>query len=47
MSNNDDFNWYYYDKNMISVSEIKIENYVKSLGKEYKSDNSKCVYLFD
>ncbi len=47
MSNSDDFNWYYYDKNMISVSEIKIENYVNYLGIDYNSDNSKCVYLFD
>ncbi len=43
MSNSDDFKWYYKDANMVKVSEIKIERYVKSLGKVYNDDNSKCL----
>ena len=36
MDNEKDFKWYYLDKNYIKVSEIKIKQYVESLGVEYK-----------
>lgn len=43
MTNANDFNWYYASRNWIKVSEIKIKEYVNSLGGVYKSDNSKCL----
>ena len=43
MSNKADFNWYWTSDNWIKASEIKIEEYVKSLGVEYDSDNSGCL----
>ncbi len=43
LSNKDDFNWYWKDKNWIKVSEAKIEVYVNSLGVTYNSDNSSCL----
>lgn len=43
MTNANDFNWYYASRNWIKVSEIKIKEYVTSIGGVYKSDNSKCL----
>ena len=43
MTNSNDFNWYYSSNNWIKVSEIKIKEYVTSIGGTYKSDNSKCL----
>lgn len=43
MTNPNDFNWYYSSNNWIKVSELKIKEYVTSLGGTYKSDNSKCL----
>ena len=43
MTNADDFNWYYASNNWIKVSELKIKEYVTSIGGTYKSDNSKCL----
>lgn len=43
MTNASDFNWYYASDNWIRVSELKIKEYVGSLGGTYKSDNSKCL----
>ena len=43
MTNANDFNWYYASNNWIKVSELKIKEYVTSLGGTYKSDNSKCL----
>ena len=43
MTNSDDFNWYYASNNWIKVSELKIKEYVTSIGGTYKSDNSKCL----
>ncbi len=43
MTNPNDFNWYYASDNWITVSELKIKEYVTSIGGTYKSDNSKCL----
>lgn len=43
MTNANDFNWYYASNNWVKVSELKIKEYVTSLGGTYKSDNSKCL----
>ena len=43
MTNANDFNWYYASKNWILVSELKIREYVNSIGGTYKSDNKKCL----
>ena len=43
MTNANDFNWYYSSGNWIKVSELKIKEYVTSLGGTYKSDNSMCM----
>lgn len=43
MTNASDFNWYYASRNWIKVSEIKIKEYVESIGGVYQSDNSKCL----
>ena len=43
MTNANDFNWYYASDNWIKVSELKIKEYVSSIGGTYKSDNSKCL----
>ena len=43
MTNPDDFNWYFASNNWIKVSELKIKEYVSSIGGVYKSDNSKCL----
>ena len=43
MTNAGDFNWYYSSGNWIKVSELKIKEYVTSLGGTYKSDNSMCM----
>lgn len=43
MSNSNDFSWYYTSKKWISVSEIKIQEYVKYLGGTYNEDNSMCL----
>lgn len=43
MSNDKDYNWYWEESNWIKISEIKIEEYVKSLGFSYNSDNTSCI----
>ena len=43
LTNPSDFNWYYASDNWIKVSELKIKEYVTSIGGVYKSDNSKCL----
>ena len=43
MTNSNDFNWYYASNNWIKVSELKIKEYVTSIGGTYKSDNSMCT----
>ena len=43
MTNPNDFNWYYASNNWISISELKIKEYVTSIGGTYKTDNSKCL----
>ncbi len=43
MTNASDFNWYYASNNWIKISELKIKEYVTSIGGIYKSDNSMCV----
>ena len=43
MSNTNDFNWYYTNKNYIKVSELKIQDYINLLGGVYNSDNSMCI----
>ena len=43
MTNANDFNWYYASNNWIKVSELKIKEYVTSIGGTYKSDNSMCM----
>ena len=43
MTNADDFNWYYSSGNWVNVSEMKIEEYVKSIGGKYNPDNKKCL----
>ena len=43
MTNASDFNWYYASRNSVKVSEIKIKEYVESIGGVYQSDNSKCI----
>ena len=35
MSNQENFNWYYFEEGWKTISEIKIKNYVESLGKTY------------
>ena len=43
MTNANDFNWYYASNNWVKVSELKIKEYVTSIGGTYRSDNSKCL----
>ena len=43
MTNANDFNWYYASGNWVKVSELKIKEYVTSIGGTYKSDNSACL----
>ena len=43
MTNASDFNWYYASGNWVKISEMKIKEYVTSIGGTYKSDNSKCL----
>ena len=43
MTNPNDFNWYYASNNWISISELKIKEYVTSIGGTYKTDNSLCL----
>lgn len=43
MTNANDFNWYYASRNWVKISEMKIKEYVNSIGGTYKSDNSKCL----
>ena len=43
LSNASDFNWYYASRNFITVSELKIQEYVKYMGGIYKHDNGKCI----
>lgn len=43
MSSPSDFNWYYGENNWITVSELKIKEYVNYIGGTYKSDNSMCL----
>ena len=43
MTNPNDFNQYYASNNWIPISELKIKEYVTSIGGTYKTDNSKCL----
>ena len=43
LSNYNDFNWYWNNRNWINTTEIKIEEYVNYLGGTYKADNSVCL----
>ena len=43
MTNPNDFNWYYASGNWVKISELKIKEYVTSIGGTYKTDNSKCL----
>ena len=43
MTSASDFNWYYASGNWVKISEMKIKEYVTSIGGTYKSDNSKCL----
>ena len=43
LTNDDDYKWYWNDKNWIKVSETKIETYVNYMGGTYNSDNSSCL----
>ena len=43
LTNANDFNWYYSSGNWITVSEMKIEEYVKAIGGKYNPDNKKCL----
>ena len=35
MNNDSDMNWYYYSGNWKKLSEVKIKNYVESIGVKY------------
>ena len=39
----EDFTWYWQDGNWVNMSEIKIKQYVNSLGGSYNSDNASCL----
>ena len=43
LTNKDDYDWYWNQKNYIKVSEAKIESYVNFLGGTYNPDNSSCL----
>lgn len=43
ISNSNDFNWYWTNKNWIKITEMKIEEYVNYLGGKYIADNSMCL----
>ena len=43
LTNDDDYKWYWNDKNWVKVSEAKIETYVNYMGGTYNSDNSSCL----
>lgn len=43
LSNYNDFNWYWNNRNWINTTEIKIKEYVNYLGGKYISDNSMCL----
>lgn len=43
LTNKDDYDWYWNQKNYIKVSEAKIESYVNFLGGTYNLDNSSCL----
>lgn len=43
MTNPNDFNWYYASGNWVKISELKIKEYVTSIGGTYKTDNSMCL----
>ena len=42
MSNKNEFTWYWLNNNWVKVSEIKIEEYLKSLGVAYNPNNSEA-----
>ncbi len=43
LTNKDDYNWYWNEKNWIKVSEAKLEVYINYLGGTYNPDNSSCL----
>lgn len=43
LTNKEDFDWYWNNKNWIKVSEAKLEVYINSLGGTYNSDNTSCL----
>lgn len=43
LTNKEDYDWYWNQKNYIKVSEAKIESYVNFLGGTYNPDNSSCL----
>ena len=43
LTNDDDYKWYWNDKNWVKVSEAKIETYINYMGGSYNSDNSSCL----
>lgn len=43
LSNINDYNWYWTNKNWINVTEMKIEEYVNYLGGTYNKDNKSCL----
>lgn len=43
LTNMEDFTWYWQDGNWVNMSEIKIKQYVNSLGGSYSSDNASCL----
>lgn len=47
LTNKDDYNWYWNEKNWIKVSEAKIEVYIKYLGGSYNPDNSVCYSMVE
>lgn len=47
ISNTWEFNWYWINKKVIDITEIKIETYVKYLGGTYNSDNSSCIKILN
>lgn len=43
LTNKEDYNWYWNEKNYIKVSEAKIESYINFLGGTYNPDNTSCL----
>ncbi len=45
ISNPREFNWYWVNKKIIDITEIKIQTYVEYLGGKYNKDNSSCLNI--